>query len=120
MNKKNIKKLALVVAASVLLTGTAVITAMGEGGTCEHEYHAAAISNGTVTLRCEQCKNTVQVEFMDYINTDYEPLDVVDDGIVNAKDYAYLVKNYNEFGPINGFTEEGTTDWEGPIVDFGF
>lgn len=119
MNKKMFKKLSLVLAASTVLTGAA-ITASGLDGNCDHSYHAAAISNGTVTLKCEHCEGTTQVQFDDYINEDYAPLDVVEDGIVNAKDYAYLTKNFNEFGRINGFDEEGTTDWEGPTVDLDF
>ena len=47
----------------------------------------------TVTL-VDNSGNTTTVPFAKYINKSYYLLDVNGDGIVNAKDYAYLIKNY--------------------------
>ena len=47
----------------------------------------------TVTL-VDNSGNTTTVPFVKYINKSYYLLDVNGDGIVNAKDYAYLIKNY--------------------------
>ena len=40
--------------------------------------------------------NTTTLVFADYINDYCSVLDVVDDGVINAKDFAYLLKNYSE------------------------
>jgi len=47
-----------------------------------------------VTLK-DNNGNTKSIPFINYINKSYAPLDVNNDGIVNARDFAYLIKNYN-------------------------
>ena len=37
---------------------------------------------------------TTELTFEDFVNENCESLDVVDDGVINAKDYAYLLRNY--------------------------
>ena len=54
---------------------------------------------------CSECKNRIITRFEEHINErNYAPLDVVEDGIVNAKDYAYIYQNYRN------------DDWGGEIV----
>ena len=47
----------------------------------------------TVTL-VDNSGNTTSIPFAKYINKSYYLLDVNGDGIVNAKDYAYLIRKY--------------------------
>ncbi len=62
----------------------------------DHEYFVASFSNGVATLECDICGETQTERFNEHINEiEYEPLDINNDGIVNAKDYAYLIQgNY--------------------------
>ena len=56
-------------------------------------YHVSAFNEGVVVLLNADGNETTLV-FANYINDYCEVLDVVEDGIINAKDYAYLLKNY--------------------------
>lgn len=106
--KKNTKRIALLSAFFLLITGAMVAVAGQENNLIiphEHDYQIVAFEEGVVTFRCEDCDAMHTEDFADHINEDYEPLDVVADGIVNAKDYAYLLQHYG-------------ADWEGPEVDF--
>ncbi len=62
----------------------------------DHHYEIVgyeSVENDTlITLRCSKCGEEMQVSFMEHINTDYDPLDMNNDNIVNAKDLAYIVK----------------------------
>ena len=49
-----------------------------------------------IVFVCDECSGYIPVGFSKHINTGYPLLDFVEDGIVNAKDYAYLLKNYSE------------------------
>jgi hypothetical protein len=59
-----------------------------------HTFEIYSFNNGVVTFRCSGCEATESVVFIEHINTGYEPLDIVDDGIVNAKDFAQLKRLY--------------------------
>lgn len=66
-----------------------------------HSYSLTNFDNGTATISCSGgCGDTYTVEFMDCVNAkegdaNYcEYLDVVDDGYINAKDYARLINKY--------------------------
>lgn len=62
---------------------------------CEHAYVVAGLTaDDKVQLECEECGDVLTVAFEEYINTDYAPLDMNNDGIVNAKDLAYIIKEY--------------------------
>ncbi|MBE6741787.1 MAG: hypothetical protein E7570_05725 [Ruminococcaceae bacterium] len=50
--------------------------------------------DGKTVILTDNNGKTTSVLFADYINKRYYPLDLNDDGIVNAKDYAYLIRNY--------------------------
>ena len=67
---------------------------------CAHNWSIAytvSDNDGTIVVFfCSECDSYYRVNFYDYINTDFSLLDVVEDGIINAKDYAYLLKNYSE------------------------
>ena len=105
--KKNVKLIALISAVALLFTGALVAVAGQENDLNiphEHDYEVVAFEDGVVTLRCQVCDDACTVDFIDYVNEDYAPLDVVEDGIVNAKDYAYLLQHFG-------------ADWEGPDVE---
>ena len=50
--------------------------------------------DGKTVILTDNNGKTTSVLFADYINKRYYPLDLNDDGVVNAKDYAYLIRNY--------------------------
>lgn len=50
--------------------------------------------NGTEIELTNKNGKTTSLTFADFLNEECESLDVVDDGVVNAKDYAYLIRNY--------------------------
>ena len=58
-------------------------------------YTVSLFENGVVTLVNSEGNETT-VMFADNINGYCAPLDVVKDGIINAKDYAWLIKNCSE------------------------
>lgn len=62
---------------------------------CEHEWIVSKYDNifsdTIVTLHCQNCGCDYQVSFSNYLNSrSFSPLDLNNDGIVNAKDYAIL------------------------------
>ena len=64
---------------------------------CDHEYSVTAFEteSGTATLVCDECGDTIYDKFSDHVNErGYEPLDMNNDGIVNGKDFAYMMHNY--------------------------
>ena len=96
------KKLSLifVIFAFIIAAGTGIIFTLANQENeieipCEHEYAVTAFENGTATLTCTDCGDTFEESFAEHINErDYALFDMNSDGIVNAKDYAILVKNY--------------------------
>ena len=65
--------------------------------TGNHNYQVLSFNGDVVLLKCKDCGITTNDSFKNHINErGYAPLDMNDDGIVNAKDYAYLIKNYFE------------------------
>lgn len=73
---------------------------------CEHDYKIVTLErNGDIILMCDKCNNRITTTFSAHLNErSYPPLDVVADGVVNAKDYAYIYAHY-----LND-------DWGGEIV----
>lgn len=62
----------------------------------EHNYQITAFADGVVTFTCEICEENYQENFAEHLNDcGYAPLDMNGDGIVNAKDYAYLIRKYS-------------------------
>lgn len=93
----------------LLLTGSAIAFATQENEltpSCEHEYQIVSLErNGDIILMCDNCNDRITTTFAEHLNErDYAPLDVVPDGIVNAKDYAIIYQNYRN------------DDWGGEIV----
>ena len=108
MKKKNMLFFAVVLALAIISTGI-MVYAQNEAPCISHEYKVAAFDNGTATLICQRCGETQSDSFSDHLNQrNYEPLDMNSDGIVNAKDYAYLIHHYDSTGPISG--------WESPEI----
>lgn len=65
-----------------------------------HSYALTAFDNYVAQITCTACQDSFSVNFKDCINKTqgeqgyYECLDVVNDGVINAKDYSQLIKNY--------------------------
>ncbi|MCR5208036.1 MAG: hypothetical protein K6C14_06115 [Eubacterium sp.] len=87
-----------------------IVYAEQDGGTPHpHEYAVAAFDGENATVTCNICGEYKTVNFAAELNsTDCPELDMNDDGIVNAKDYAYLIKHFDENGPISS--------WESPEI----
>ncbi|MBE6740995.1 MAG: leucine-rich repeat domain-containing protein [Ruminococcaceae bacterium] len=64
------------------------------GGWHFHSYSISGLNNDMLVFRCS-CEKSYSERFSDYINVRGSlPVDLNADGIVNAKDYAILIKNY--------------------------
>lgn len=106
--KKRIGFFAVVFALAIISTGIFVYASPDNH---THNYQVAAFDGSNATLTCRICGESEEEAFSGHLNErGYAPLDMNDDGIVNAKDYAYLIKHYNEYGPISS--------WGGPEADF--
>ena len=63
-----------------------------------HSYSLSSFSNDTATVKCSACGDTFTLSFINAVNSKkgdekYSPyLDVTNDGVINAKDYALLNK----------------------------
>jgi hypothetical protein len=66
----------------------------------DHNFYVSKFDNGAMVLSCNDCDVTLNVEFMDVLDTektDYDYVSAVDvngDGTINAKDYAYLLNQF--------------------------
>ncbi|MBQ9228893.1 MAG: hypothetical protein IJ168_08700 [Eubacterium sp.] len=115
------KWILFLLAAAVLLSGTAMALAAQENELtpeCAHHYQIVSFDrDGNIVLKCQKCRDVMSTTFVEHLNErDYEPLDVVPDGIVNAKDYGYILRHYHES------TGEDTSDpdlYGGDEYDFG-
>ena len=62
----------------------------------EHNYEVACCNQANkdtiVSFECTKCENKYTENFTMHINKNYPPLDVNNDGIVNAKDFARILK----------------------------
>lgn len=66
---------------------------------CEHNwqivYYVPVENDSIIVLRCNECNAYYRVRFADHLNDrDFPLLDLNNDGIVNAKDYAFIIKHY--------------------------
>ena len=66
---------------------------------CAHEWHIfyyiPAENDNIIVFHCSNCNEYYRVRFAEHLNDrDFPLLDLNDDGIVNAKDYAILLKTY--------------------------
>ena len=60
-----------------------------------HNYELSSFENNCAVFSCVRCDSIYNEPFSEHINQrDYAVLDMNGDGIVNAKDYAYILKNY--------------------------
>lgn len=59
-----------------------------------HSYTAIDFADGEVGVVCDNCDKYKTVKFMDYLNGQNNLLDIVEDGIVNAKDYAKFRREF--------------------------
>ena len=108
MKKKNMLFFAVVLTLAIISTGI-LVYAQNSTPCTEHEYKVAAYDNGAATLMCQRCGETCSDRFSDHMNeVGYDPLDLNSDGIVNAKDYAILIRHFDSNGPVSG--------WESPEI----
>lgn len=103
------KWIALICVVVLALTGTVIAFANQENELdtpCDHHYQIVSLEpNGDIILKCDNCNDRFTTTFEEHINErNYQPLDVVPDGLVNAKDYAYIIQHY------------GSDTWGGEIV----
>ena len=66
--------------------------------THEHQYQITYFDkkDGKITYTCDVCGEQQIDHFTDHINErDYEIIDMNHDGIINGKDFAYLMRNYD-------------------------
>ena len=63
--------------------------------TC-HTYELSDFDGENATVKCKNGDSEFTLKFMDYVNGHNTYLDVVDDGTVNAKDYAKLLHTYKK------------------------
>lgn len=103
MNTKFNKHIAIVVIVHitvfVLFIASIIVFAAQENNfdvPCDHHYQITDFDDGIATFICNECDDTYTEKFIDHINESYEPLDVVEDGIINAKDYAKLIYTYQK------------------------
>ena len=95
-NMKKFKIIAcLALITAVICTGFVLAFADQENNfdVCDHTYTVTSFEDGVATLTCTECGDTDTEVFADHLNdTDCEELDMNSDGIVNGKDYAYLIQ----------------------------
>lgn len=60
-----------------------------------HDYSLVDFKNGMAKIKCSRCNDEYSIAFIDYVNSHNPILDVVEDGVINAKDYAQLKKTFN-------------------------
>lgn len=66
--------------------------------THEHQYQITSFDtrDGSIIYTCDVCGEQQTDHFIDHINErGYEIIDMNHDGIVNGKDFAYLMRNYD-------------------------
>ena len=61
-----------------------------------HTYELSDFDGENATVKCKNGDSEFTLKFMDYVNGHNTYLDVVDDGTVNAKDYAKLLHTYKK------------------------
>lgn len=59
-----------------------------------HSYVLSSFSNGIAGVQCESCDAHYEIPFIDYVNKSNPILDVVNDNVINAKDYSRLIKMF--------------------------
>lgn len=81
--------------------GKSTFTCIGCGASYEnklyalgHNYSLNSFDGTDATVKCTRCDSEYTINFTERYNQPDNYLDVVNDGIVNAKDYAKLMKEY--------------------------
>lgn len=111
MKKKNKAFFAVILALAIIGTGVMVYADQNETPDHSHDYKVATFDGNEASLICQICGAETTDRFDSHINEEnYAPLDMNGDGIVNAKDYAYLIHHYDSNGPISS--------WESPGIEF--
>ena len=99
MNKKS-KLIIFISVFAIILTASIIAFADQENNfeiEHEHDYSITAFKDGVVTFTCEECGDEFTEIFEEHLNEkNYELLDMNNDGIVNGKDYGYLLQNFGE------------------------
>ncbi|MCR5207576.1 MAG: hypothetical protein K6C14_03765 [Eubacterium sp.] len=100
--KKGIKSAAAaLIAFTVLLTFVYITWGTESGGSAHvHSYKATAFKDGKVYITCETCFETEEVDFADRLALEDGAIDLVGDGIINAKDYAYFIRESHYYSDL--------------------
>ena len=85
---------------------------------CNHNFELVGFNTetGLATIKCSLCDYSYTDYFVNHLSSDinanqndnnYEPLfDVVNDGVINNKDYVYLMQLYSNDFSIEGFSNK--------------
>ena len=73
---------------------TAILDAIGQLDSLLN--YSISTFNGTEIVLTNKEGKTTSLTFAEFLNEKCTSLDVVEDGIINAKDYAYILKNYSQ------------------------
>lgn len=92
MNKISFKRLLSLFLIVVILSMSIVVYAVDND---EHNQLLSYFDGEVAELICVDCGAVENIRFDSYINGYEENLDVVNDGIINAKDYAVLRKRFS-------------------------
>lgn len=102
------KKILIIV--SIFIIAFIPFSIMAQNGT-DHSYKAIDFRNNIVGIKCDNCNDYYRTSLEGYINLNEDSswfnsaIDVVEDGVINAKDYAKLYKEY----PLPTTTSKTTT-----------
>lgn len=94
---KNKSKFLIIIALVISVISTGLIVFADQENElevpCEHQYQITDFQGHNAIFTCEECDESYEVSFTDHVNErGYEPLDLNNDGIVNGKDYGYLLR----------------------------
>lgn len=97
MKKNKLRSLIIAISVVVMMLLPIVLFASTAH---THDYTAIDFNNGYVGIKCSTCGDYYKAKFSNYINKKSgtigynDILDVVDDNVINAKDYAKLQGEY--------------------------
>lgn len=62
--------------------------------TYEIAYYQPIYHDNLIAFKCSKCNDEYNESFVEHVNKYYPPLDLNNDGIVNGKDFAYIMRGY--------------------------
>ncbi len=93
----------LIMFLSIILIFSFPCNVYASDETCEHSYHIIAFDDsGSVTIKCSKCSDLYTDNFINHLtkpddNSNYDIIfDLNKDGIINARDYSFLIHNFSD------------------------